>query len=193
MTKKKQPTRRLRKIKYTTLALLIYALCALYIHLPERAREPIWKNVRGLNKQLCTHGNAICNLIDNLKPWGHDQAVAIERPYGDDQIYGGRPKQKLTALHRATLLKNSGYTVGYSDHFELPLWSAYRVFNVPKLESGKRPSRFTTDTRTKARVSHNDYTRSGFDRGHMAPNYAIATRYGRTAQKETFLMSNIIP
>jgi endonuclease G len=27
----------------------------------------------------------------------------------------------------------------------------------------------------------------------MAPNFAIATRYGETAQRETFLMSNITP
>ena len=34
---------------------------------------------------------------------------------------------------------------------------------------------------------------SGYDRGHMAPNYAIAVCYGPQAQLETFLMSNIIP
>lgn len=38
-----------------------------------------------------------------------------------------------------------------------------------------------------------DYSGSGYDRGHLAPNYAIATRLGRAAQEETFLMSNIIP
>ena len=27
----------------------------------------------------------------------------------------------------------------------------------------------------------------------MAPNYLIATRYGKVAQRETFLMSNIVP
>ena len=37
------------------------------------------------------------------------------------------------------------------------------------------------------------YTGTGYDRGHMAPNYAIGTRYGHEAQRETFLMSNITP
>lgn len=49
------------------------------------------------------------------------------------------------------------------------------------------------DKRTAARVEPDDYTRSGYDRGHMAPNYGIATRFGRQAQEETFLMSNISP
>lgn len=38
-----------------------------------------------------------------------------------------------------------------------------------------------------------DYTRTGYDRGHCAPNYAIAVCYGSEAQKETFLMTNILP
>ncbi|MBD3166863.1 DNA/RNA non-specific endonuclease, partial [bacterium] len=33
----------------------------------------------------------------------------------------------------------------------------------------------------------------GYDRGHMAPSYGIDTRYGRDAQVETYLMSNITP
>ena len=51
------------------------------------------------------------------------------------------------------------------------------------------------DERTAARVSHDDYKpgTDRFDRGHMAPNHAIATRYGREAQLETFLMSNVCP
>jgi endonuclease G, mitochondrial len=33
----------------------------------------------------------------------------------------------------------------------------------------------------------------GFDRGHMTPNFAIASQYGSLAQLETFLMTNISP
>lgn len=195
MTREKKSTsRHFRKAKAAASMLLLYAiLCVTYIHLPDRAREPVWKNARGLNRQLCLHGNAICNVIEDLGLWGHDQSIVLDRHYNDAQVYAGWPKQKLTALHRVTRLANSGFTVGYSEHHEIPLWVAYRIFDVPKLESGKRPSGFNTDPRTKAKVSHSDYTHSGFDRGHMAPNYAIATRYGRAAQKETFLMSNIIP
>jgi endonuclease G, mitochondrial len=42
-------------------------------------------------------------------------------------------------------------------------------------------------------VRHEDYTLSGFDRGHMAPNHAIGSRYGRDAQMQTFHMSNVAP
>jgi len=42
-------------------------------------------------------------------------------------------------------------------------------------------------------VTSHDYTGSGYNRGHCAPNYAIAVCYGAQAQLETFLMSNILP
>lgn len=90
------------------------------------------------------------------------------------------------------LLKRRGYYVGYDESRRNPAWVAYSV-TTHHSESGKRPSRFTTDTDTKTRVTHDDYTGSGYDRGHMAPNYGIGVTYGYEAQKETFLMSNIIP
>jgi endonuclease G len=52
---------------------------------------------------------------------------------------------------------------------------------------------FHVDRRTASRVSPECYTHSGYDRGHDAPNDAIAERYGADAQRATFLMSNVSP
>jgi endonuclease G len=77
---------------------------------------------------------------------------------------------------------------------ENPVWVAYRIKDVERLETpAPRPEDFVPDERTAARVSPQAYANSGYDRGHLAPNYAIATRYGVAAQRETFLMSNIVP
>ena len=70
---------------------------------------------------------------------------------------------------------------------------SFSISSITVGSTAKRPPKFLTDTRTTSRVAHEDYTNSGYDRGHMAPNYAIATRYGNEAQRETFLMSNITP
>ncbi len=91
------------------------------------------------------------------------------------------------------VLENTGYTVGYCEDSKLPLWAAYRVFRVENPQTHTRPSRFLVDERTTSRVKHEDYTNSGYDRGHMAPNYAIDISCGQAAQRETFLMSNICP
>jgi endonuclease G len=120
-------------------------------------------------------------------------------PFEGDHAVGGYP-EALGAEH-AELLENTGYAVGYSEDLKIPLWACYKCTWVNNAEApGKRPSKFKIDERTQARVSHDDYLQSdyqtnpeSYDRGHMAPNFAIGSRYGRDAQLETFLMSNVCP
>lgn len=77
---------------------------------------------------------------------------------------------------------------------KLPLWVGYRLFDPPTDEEvEERPREFSSDSRISDVVLSEDYARSGFDRGHMAPNFGIARCYGRKAQEETFLMSNVVP
>jgi endonuclease G, mitochondrial len=92
-----------------------------------------------------------------------------------------------------TVLENPGYATGYSEERRNPLWGSYRLFPVDSPKPDERPSGFRTDARTTASVRSDCYTGSGFDRGHNAPNAAIDSRYGREAQRATFLMSNVTP
>jgi endonuclease G len=116
---------------------------------------------------------------------------------GDKSIvYGGPPRATggLAATANLRILTNRGYVVGYSETLANPLWAAYRVADLAQIPVPKaRPEKFEIDRRTVARIAPEDYAGSGFDRGHLAPNYAIATRHGSAAQRETFLMSNITP
>lgn len=121
--------------------------------------------------------------------------VAAPPAAGDrTHAYGGLPRADQPGLPGKRVLVNEGYVVGYADEWGSPLWSAYRMADVSPLpKPAERPDRFEVDNRTAARISSDAYTGTGYDRGHLAPNYAIATRYGEAAQRETFLMSNIIP
>jgi endonuclease G len=107
--------------------------------------------------------------------------------------YGGLPEVENQNIK---ILYNEAFIVGYSEELKNPRWVCYRLGNlktdmtVPKFE---RPYSFYVDNRTESKVSHNDYTSSGYDRGHMAPNSALLINYGQMAQLETFLMSNITP
>jgi len=92
-----------------------------------------------------------------------------------------------------TVLGNEAFVVGYDEERRNPAWVAYRLAGPAKFTGHERPSGFTTDKRTTARVRHGDYTHSGYNRGHMAPSYGIYSRYGKSAQMETFLMSNVCP
>jgi endonuclease G len=111
---------------------------------------------------------------------------------GVPRVAGGGASAMATAEFR--VLTNRGYVAGYSDALGNPLWVAYRVEDLAKLpRPAPRPEKFEVDRRTAARVAPEAYAGSGYDRGHLAPNYAIATRFGAAAQRETFLMSNITP
>ncbi len=111
-------------------------------------------------------------------------------------VYGGVPRAATGAAQRVEfrVLTNRAYAVGYSDALGNPVWAAYHVQDLAKIPTpAARPEKFEVDRRTVARVAPEDYANSGYDRGHLAPNYAIATHYGAAAQRETFLMSNITP
>ena len=94
--------------------------------------------------------------------------------------------------HIGKLLKNIGYISCFSEKYGIPIWVAYITKYPFAYDTAKRPSEFITDYRVNS-PEHSDYTRSGYDRGHMAPNYAIGRTYGPEAQRETFYMTNIIP
>ncbi len=123
--------------------------------------------------------------------YGYEAYVA--RP---QMAWQGVPQSTQTNLTHLSshILRNPGFMLSYSEWKAAPLWVMYRLFD-PKDKGyrvGKRPS-FSADWRTLRHITPDDYRRSGYDRGHMAPNYAIAKLYGRKAQETTFLMSNITP
>lgn len=117
-----------------------------------------------------------------------------ERQHQDAYTWMGVPTWESfhpTTFHR--VLRNEGYLVGWSDVRVNPLWVSYQLEAVPEgTQIGSRPS-FQADWRTLWPVKTDSYARSGYDRGHMAPNYAIAAVHGRDAQVDTFLMSNMTP
>jgi endonuclease G len=118
--------------------------------------------------------------------------VAGVAPGDATHSYAGVP-QPILGRPPLRVLANTGYVVGYSDELGNPLWAAYRVRDAEPRDPASRPDEFVVDMRTVARIDPDVYTRSGYDRGHLAPNFVMATHFGSQAQRETFLMSNIIP
>jgi endonuclease G len=120
-----------------------------------------------------------------------EPALAEQTRLHNNQIYGGEPK--TASQTKLLLLRNIGFYAGYCDERRNPLWVAYRLDAKDFEHRLSRPKGFSIDHRTLARVEPKEYAKSGYDRGHLAPNSAIATRFGREAQLETFKMSNIVP
>lgn len=131
-------------------------------------------------------------IIIGLGLGNYGYEVKVARPA---LLYQGAP-QARNAKQPDTwfrILRNHGFILGYSDLRGNPLWVEYALTPTDNTPSIKRPSRFTTDWRSINRVSHESYQKSGYDRGHMAPNYAMSHLYGRAGQADSFLMTNVTP
>lgn len=105
----------------------------------------------------------------------------------------GVPKNQNTG-DSLEILVNHGYCLGYSKKYNQPLWAAYQVSKSKEQTDYERTPFFVDDTRLpeKSRIGSETYG-DGYDLGHMVPNAAINKQYGKLAQMETFLMSNVAP
>lgn len=86
------------------------------------------------------------------------------------------------------------FAVMHSGVTRTPLWSAesLRAENVASAQGMKRDNAFHPESRLPRgqRAELDDYARSGFDRGHMAPNGDMPDR---TSQRESFTLANMVP
>lgn len=162
-----------------------------FAHLPTAERAAFGP----FEQTLEALGAITADVTDALGLTGHDVAV----PYGKTPVPGpapfGLPRVADASVtpDDVRVLKRQGYWVGFSPSLHRPVWAAYAVPERKLLEFPPPRPGFAKDAQVKGSPAPEDYTGSGFDRGHMAPNYAIATRYGKAAQTETFLMTNIVP
>lgn len=86
------------------------------------------------------------------------------------------------------------FAVGHSGVSRTPLWSAEHLTaeQVQAARGLKRKNTFHAEEKLPAsdRAELADYARSGFDRGHLAPNGDMDSE---SAQYESFSLANIIP
>lgn len=169
--------------------LLVHLLFSLgYYAVPWRYREPLYRVIPSFNRFYMGQAFAVLRWWDRLGWTGNDVYVASTVEEMDAVCVGGEPVGEMVSQ----VLTNQAYRVGYSTTWQSPVWVAYRLDRVEEFVWGRRPSSFRVERRVEKRLSASAFSGSGYDRGHMAPNFGIATRYGREAQLETFVMSNIV-
>ena len=131
----------------------------------------------------------------------HETFIRTRPRPSRDPLYAGEPrdiKSLRSPPKNIKVLHNAGYITGYDESKHSPAWVAYRLHRHGEVGENSVAAprdlfRFKTDSRTESRITERFYHRSGYDRGHLAPNDAIGVNYGVEAQRETFLMSNIAP
>lgn len=90
------------------------------------------------------------------------------------------------------ILKRKGYTLSYNADYKTSQWVAWELTRKETKGKEGRTDKFLLDPDVLgAKAYTSDYTKSGYDRGHMAP--AADMKWSRQAMEESFFMSNICP
>ena len=158
-----------------------------YYRLSWSVREPIHRIAPSFDRFYMRQAFRMWQWWDYLGWTGQDVSVRAEIMPVEEFGFGGEPE----CVEVSIVLTNQAYRVGYDAERLSPLWVAYQLDAESLFPLTKRPSTFKKDPRIPTMSARALY-RTGYDRGHMAPNYGITTRYGKEAQRETFYMSNII-
>ncbi|GAA4446449.1 hypothetical protein GCM10023091_39540 [Ravibacter arvi] len=90
------------------------------------------------------------------------------------------------------LVRHQGFALGYNERYEQAAWVAYPLLREQVIGQSARERFFNPDPKVSTGSAlFSDYTRSGFDRGHLAP--AADFKHSLDQMRETFFMSNISP
>ena len=89
-------------------------------------------------------------------------------------------------------LSHTAFSLGYSEEHEQAAWVSYLLSRQHERNSFERRNNFKEDPLIPGgSASSEDYTNSGYDRGHLAP--AGDLDFGKEVLAESFYMSNISP
>ena len=111
-------------------------------------------------------------------------------------ISGIRPETRYGIPSADLVLYNRQYIVGYSFLFRQPRWALQLIDPISQRrdeDDTKRQNSFRNDPRVPEmfQASPRDYSRSGYDRGHLISSKDKMQR--TVINSETFLMSNMCP
>ena len=166
-----------------------------YVHHPKKwidERRAEWPRVATCALEWL--GNPIGDLTDGFGWTGRDAIAKTSRKVPNNEIlFAGVPVRRgPPAPDDVEILDRGDFLVGWSPKLKHPAWCAYHVPAKALFYATPRPS-FNKDKSVPSSPFSSAYSRSGYDRGHMVPNYATVTRFGPEAQLKTFLTTNIAP
>lgn len=128
-----------------------------------------------------------CQQIDNTKKEEPQANISLQIPSGKEL----KIPVSLTP-RQEQIIHHTGYTVSYNKDLKLPNWVSYELTRKETKGKEKRNDRFIADPLVIGSIATNaDYTRSGYDKGHMAP--AADMKWSSQAMKESFYFSNMCP
>lgn len=121
-----------------------------------------------------------------IRPGKKPVSYTVRNPQFDNLSYG-------VPGTADTIVEREGYALGYIEKHEQPAWVQYiMTADEVSRRAAKRGDDFRPDPEIPTgSATPQDYTRSGYDRGHLAP--AADMSFSVRTMSESFYMSNMSP
>jgi endonuclease G len=141
-------------------------------------------------------------LVARVVPWAEDCAAADKAPVPARQVGKENPNVRFgmpapakadPKSREAFLIERPQYILSYNAKTRTPNWVCWRLWKVDIGKSARAAFEPDPDLPKGviARVNSRDYTKGGFDRGHMVP--AKDRSASPEDSRAVFYMTNIVP
>lgn len=187
----KNKANKCKKLSNTTLIILFIVAVVCYLlyehYLAKYEQQPDVATIEEVAQSSETQEPTVSKSEPEKK--GSSDNVSTTAP--DDVTLNYKVTQPL-AVADNQIIKHKSFTLSYNEKHEQADWVYYLLTkkmingNVERTDDFREDESISTGSAIKA-----DYTRSGYDRGHLCPSADV--RHDLEAQSETFFMSNMSP
>lgn len=178
-----------RKLTVWLMLLLLATFAALYLNECSSYRQKFFP---GGNVELSAPPDEAVSLKEGLAAGSFSDPEESQRSSlslnpqdtGDPRLLTGRKEE---------IIRYEGYTVSYNVDYKLANWVFWELTSGEALsKQEERSGKFAPDPSLKGKTAMNeDYSRSGYDRGHLAP--AGDMKWSMKSMQQSFYYSNIAP
>jgi endonuclease G len=122
-------------------------------------------------------------FAEQAKPLPIDSCIGTRAPYG----------LILSKKSNTTVVCRAGYVLEHDNTAHIPIWVSYDLEPINAIGCLPRSDAFATDESLApgAASTMKDYSKSGYDTGHMANDGDF--RWNAQRSKESFILSNMAP
>lgn len=144
----------------------------------------------------CNYARRVRSLLSGKQITSTEKTISTKDTTGEKDIIHVPYGRKILAVGPSSMpslmLNRTGYTCSYNPTTRIPNWVEWTLTDDHTSGPYKRNGiSFTEDDDVEDGPTTADYSRSGYDRGHMCPSGD--NKWSQAAQQQSFLMTNICP